>query len=297
MAGLFAATFHLNRRAYTTSISTVALAFDQTLDQQKALLQQHIEQEESRLFALAETDRILETDLFLNRGSAFIPACVENLTKSIPRNRGGRGLPKRRRSVARSRGAGFFKIATQSPIETPEGLYTRISALFNLLDFNPRAPRVICSISFLLKQNPVTMAESRTLFFKSMLTERVANLETIETRLEELSKNGRGSLSKNKHPKRPVPHSVQRSRVFPFERDGLALLHSPDLPTIPSIQITTKPSGLNRALMTGLYISVADEVLEREKRRIHEQYRGGQRHPRAASSTRRASDVRRRSRG
>jgi len=143
--------------------------------------------------------------------------------------------------------------------------------------------QTVCRIITLLDSSEISLTASQTRFFNTLLAEQVsastgsgqAEFEKTRTRSSKLWKTAKAidqSLTRQKGAYR----AVIDGQTLSVRKDGLALLYSPKIQTIPSVQLSrTQPTGLSEEIIPGWFAAIPDSAFEEAKQRIRHQYKTG----------------------
>jgi signal transduction histidine kinase len=274
MIGLFIAVYSLNIRQYRTSIFNVENAVDKSLDQQNERALAYMERMEARGYALYGTDQVLEEDLFAVQGGIILPACIADfITGTVSETEANKAFKEGIALLPSADALPLFEKAATFTAENEKALYQKISALFNVLEYRSD-PSLACRIIVGLEQQQPALSEPQRAFFLSLLKERFANLDYIETRLSELQNTASSIRTKIQPGHLPLRAAVNE-QIFAAREDGLALLYTPDFEALGIGPLSQTPTGLYREILPGLYVTASNEILEEEKQRITKQYQAG----------------------
>jgi signal transduction histidine kinase len=273
MTGLLVAAFVLNRNQYSMSISNAETSLVQSLEKETEKTLKQIEREEEQGFALLRTERILEADLFHVFKSTVIPGYISGLAPSISKEEADEAFEKGLEVLPKPEAFALFETAAKGPHRTQEELYQKISALFNMLETR-QSPQTACFILVLLENRDDRLSPSQTVFFRSMLEERVGNLEKIEARFHELQKTAEEideTLVRKKGPYR----ASHNGRTLSVRADGTALLYALEIEVSKPVVLSRSPEGIHKEIMPGLFLSIPEQMIETSKATIRKQYSTG----------------------
>ena len=279
MGGLFVAAFLLNRNNYHSSINTVDTSFIKLLEQEAENLRVEIVKQENKLFELLErSDSFVPSAkgpaLFVVLDDHVVPAWTTGLLETISARRAEEALKKGIAALPGQSAISHFRIAAKRNVGNSEDLYRKTAAFFNILELEHNI-QTVCCILTLLEQSEPGMKTSQRQFFRSMLEEQVPELSMIEIQLARLWETA-NVIDQNLVRQRGAYRTTLDGRTLSIHKDGLALLHSPDVEAAaPAILEHSTPNGLHEKIIPGLYISISNEVVETAKTRIIKQYRTG----------------------
>lgn len=272
-AGVFAAAFILNRNQYATSLSSVETSFQQSLGQQEKNLRQEIEKLEAECFS-ANADAASAFARFTVLANRVVPACTAGLLETVPGKEADTAFATGIELLPSQKALPFFQLASRRKIETSADLYRKLSAYFNRLELEMNTPNVCCILILLDLDDPI-LTPSQSVFFRSMLTERVPDLEEIKETLSRQRETAE-IIDRKLTRKRGAYRAAIAGQTLSVREDGLALLYSPEAQTIPPVELAhTIPDGLHKEIIPSLFIWIPDPVIEEEKVKIKEQYRMG----------------------
>ncbi len=274
VVGLFIATFLLNRSQYAASASSVEFSFNLALEQQVETLLGRIAQQEVQSFSRHKTAQILEADLFIIQDDRVVPACIAGLLEHVPKQAANKAFEQGVAAVPSSAAISFFQVATKRPVASPEDLYLKISAYFNLLDFQYNVQTVCCILALLDHSDPGLPASQRT-FFLNLLREQVPDLEAIKIRTSSLWKTA-SLIDQKLARKKGAYRASMGDQTLSIRENGLALLYSPDLQALPPVQIAhTAPHGLHEEIIPGQVAFIPAAAVNEAKLAIRKQHRIG----------------------
>ncbi|MEN7974010.1 MAG: HAMP domain-containing sensor histidine kinase, partial [Verrucomicrobiota bacterium] len=160
------------------------------------------------------------------------------------------------------------------PVDTPNDLYKKVGALFNMLELKHEVQTVCCILTLLDHPN-VSLTESQKQFFRELLDEQVPNLEKVKKRLAELRQTAEVIDHKLKR-KSGAYRVAIADKTLSVREDGLALLYSPEIQTSPSVLLAnSSPPGMHAEIIPELFIFIPDAEIDKAKQTIHQQYRTG----------------------
>jgi signal transduction histidine kinase len=273
---LLIATFRLNRRQYVASITAVETSFKEELTKRSKNLLQNIEVQEAKALALFQTSRVLKADLFIVEKERVVPACVASLLEKQVSKQEAEQAYEKGLAAALDRDALLsFQLASKRAVDTPDDLYRKVSAHFQMLELR-YDDQIVCSILAMLDANhnltDVSLSSSQKQFFRSLLAEQVPDLEKISMHTSMLWKTAREIDQKLVRHKGAF-RSVIDGKTLSVRENGLAVLYEPKVETISSVQSTnTKPPGLYEEVVPGLFISIPQSTLKNAKKKILQQY-------------------------
>lgn len=272
---MLAATFLLNQKQYAASIATAEASLRQTLEQQAEVLRQQIDKEESDLFALAQTDRILDADLFVVKDDRVVPACTAGLLETVPRQAADAASAEGLALLPSLEALPHLQTAAKRPIKSPDDLYRKTAALFNMLELKPDV-RTTCCILTLLGRDAPELAESQRRFFRNMLKEQVPNLDEIQDRIDPLWETAR-DIDHGLTRRKGAYRNTIDGKTLSVTENGLALLYSPHMKATAPVELSTSspPNGFHHEIIPGLFASIPDTVVEQAKASIRQQYKTG----------------------
>jgi len=272
MVGLFVTALVLNRTQYTTSLFAVETSFQQVLDQQGKKLRQEIEKLEAEYFSANINPLVFPQ--FVVHDHWVVPACTAGLLETVSGKEADIAFAKGIELLPSQKALPFFKIASTRKIRTSTDLYRNLSAFFNLLELEADT-RTVCCILTLLDLDHPALTPSQSTFFRSMLAERIPNLEKINTALSHLWETAEIINQKLTRKKGAYRASIQ-GKTLSVREDGFALLYSPTVQVFAPVELMhTPPVGSYKEIIPNLFISIPDPVIEKAKVRIKEQYRTG----------------------
>ncbi len=274
VGGLFIATFLLNQKQYTASISTAEASLRQTMVRQAEVLRQQLDKVESDLFALAQTDRILDADLFIVQDDCVVPACTAGLLETVPRQAADAASEKGIALLPSPEALLYLQTAAKRPIENPDDLYRKTAALLNMLELEPNVQMTCCILTLLGQSDPaLTTAQRR--FFRTMLEEQIADPGKIETRLHALRETA-AKIDRNLTRRKGAYRDTIDGKTLSVTKNGLALLYSPHMQATAPVELSTSPpNGLHHEIVPGLFASIPDTIVEQAKASIRQQYKTG----------------------
>lgn len=297
MGGLFVAAFLLVRSHYAASLSSVESSFGTLLTQQTEILREQIAQQESALFGLVPLEgaapfepclfrgsdgaspsihsrAIFETDLFIVLPDSVVPACTAGLLDFISRAEADEALAQGIAALPKPAALPFFETAAKRRVETESDLYKKVAAHFNMLELRFEQQTVF-RILALLDPSEISLTTSQARFFNTLLAEQQADLEKIKARSFKLWKTSKvidQTLTRQKGAYR----AVIDGHTLSVRKDGLALLYSPKIQTIPSVKLSnTEPIGQHEEIVPGWFAAIPDSAFEEAKQRIRHQYKVG----------------------
>lgn len=276
MAGLFVAAFRLNRNNYRASIGTVDTSFVQLLEQQAEGLREEIKKQEAGLFSKLESDALSEpdADLFIVRDNRVVPGCIAGLLKTVPEAEADTAFEKGLAAPPGQTSLSHFQIAARRKVSTPDDLYRKTAALFNVLELE-RNTRTICSILALLNQTDPALTESQRRFFRSMLEEQVPDLSGIEERASILWETAT-AIDRNLTRRKGAYRAESNGKMLSVREDGFTVLYSPDIEaTAPVILTQEDGQGRHEQIIPGLFASIPSQTVDEAKASIGKQYRTG----------------------
>ncbi|MCF7817738.1 MAG: HAMP domain-containing histidine kinase [Kiritimatiellales bacterium] len=274
VAGLFVVTFLLNRNQYEASISSVESSFNAALDQQAKILRDEIAQQEENWFAHHQTTTELDADLFIVMRNSVVPSCIAGLLATVPAQEADKAFKQGIATLPNPDALPFFEQAAKRVVETPDDLYRKISAYFNMLELDNKV-QTVCCILTLLDLSNVSLPESQTAFFNTLLEEQVPDLGIIKARTSSLWKTARRIDQKLKRQKGAY-RAVIDGQTLSVNENGLALLYSPDIQATPPILVTNAvPEGLHEEIVPGWMAYIPGAVIAESKQKIRKQYRTG----------------------
>ncbi len=276
MAGLFVTAFLLNRNNYLASIGTVDTSFVQLLEQQAEGLRKEIEKQEAGLFSKLENDPLSEpdADLFIVLDNRVVPACTAGLLETVPEAEADTALEKRWAAPPGQTSLSHFQMAARRRVSTPDDLYRKTAALFNLLEIEPDT-RTVCSILALLNLTDPALTESQRRFFRSMLEEQVPDLSEIERRASRLWETAT-AIDRSLTRRKGTYRAESNGKILSVREDGLAVLYSPDIEATAPVMLTQEEDHeSHEQIIPGLFASIPSQVVDKAKASIGKQYRTG----------------------
>ncbi len=271
MAGLFVAVYTLNIRHYRASISSAEIAVEKSLNQREVLLLEQMEREENLAYAMHGTERIFDVDLFILQEGVFMPEYLADFpSHSVSKEDANAAFNNGVELLPSEDALPYFEKAARALPDKEVDWYQKISALFNVLDFNDD-PNTAGLILFFIDLSGNALTDSRKEFFRSMLEGHFSELDRIETRQNELleaTKRLHAELGKRQGEFRVAVDD----RILAVRKDGLAVFYAPDF---AHGEVSFTPRGTHRELVPGFYLVAPEEALKEERRRITKQYNAG----------------------
>jgi len=159
-------------------------------------------------------------------------------------------------------------------VKTPEDLYRKISALFNLLE-QERSPQITCSILTLLDYSNVALSASQKQFFHSLLAKYIPDIRTIEQQLSNLWKTAE-QIDRTLIRQKGACRVFWGGRTLSVNAEGEALLYSPDIRPQPPVLLTRElPGEPNCEIVSGLWAYLSPDEIRVAQNGIRNQYRTG----------------------
>jgi anti-sigma regulatory factor (Ser/Thr protein kinase) len=274
MFGLFIAVFFFNKRhhdALNTSLEgTLALFLENQANAQLFTLAT----QEREKFVLHGSPDELKADLFIVSPDTIIPAGIKELVDTIPPAQAAAAFEKGLAALPARTALSFFKEAAKGKADTPDDLYRKISAHFNLLEIDPRIQTVCCILTLLEDPNGL-LTPSRKDFFMTMLAEQETNLPAIKNRLAELRETA-DELNRKVSRQKGTYHVRFKDRTLSVSEDGLALLYTPQLTMVPPVELVyTRPQSTYLEIVPGIYAYLPPHVKKEAQAQIRKQYHAG----------------------
>jgi signal transduction histidine kinase len=274
MSGLFIAAFWLNRSQYTASISSVEASYNTLLKQQEKNLHDGIVQQEKEQFAHHKTHRELVVDLFIIRDDRVVPACTRGLLERVSKKAAYEAFLQGIARLPDHDALPYFQTAAKQSFESPDELYRKVGAYFNMLELNSTIQTVCCILALLDRQD-VRLPESQILFFNNLLQEQVQDLEQIKARTSNLWETAY-RIDQQLLRKKGAYRAAINGKILSVNEEGLALLYTPNIEATPPIQLTNSiPSSMHEEIIPGQVAFIPDEQIEEAKRTLHKQYHTG----------------------
>jgi signal transduction histidine kinase len=274
MTGLFIATFLLNQRQYTASISSVESSFNTMLDQQVKVLRNRIEQQEADQFALYNTPKALDADLYIIRPDFVVPACTAELLETLPARDTDEAFRQGIALLPSEEALPLFMKAAKRKVENSTDLYRKISAHFNILDIK-YDPQTVCCILALLEYSDTKLPASQEQFFNTLLEEQVPDIKIIRqqgSRLWKMAKQIDQKLTRQKGAYR----SAIDDHLLSVNEAGIGLRYLPMIQITPPLQITNSaPAELYKEIIPGQIAYIPVSMKNKAKQAIHKQYHTG----------------------
>nr|MDA3833813.1 HAMP domain-containing sensor histidine kinase [Spirochaetales bacterium] len=268
---LLAVSVLLNRKQYSTSLSTVEFNFQRSLDLQSGALRRQIELQEAEGFRRVQTDPLLELNLFLVSETNVVPVCTAPLLDGVSAQTADEAFENGIELLPDVRAFPYFEIAARRSVENSEDLYRKIAAFFNLLELEPDV-QTTCCILTLLNQNTPSLSASQELFFRNMLNEQVENSAELEHQLNVLWKTAQ-MIDQNLTRKKGAYRVPINGQVLTISEDGLALLYHPDIKVDAPMQLTEfEEENLCQEVIPGLYTAIPAAVIDQAKSTVRQQY-------------------------
>ena len=274
MVLLFAVAFVLNRRHHDALNTSLDGSLAQFLENQATAQLYTLAAQEQELFALHNTPRELEADLFQILPDRVVPACISELLKTVPAATAEEAFRKGLALLPTATARPFFETAARGPADTPDALYRKISADFNLLEIQPDV-QTVCRLLMLLEDSNQLLSPARREFFGNLLAGQEPELPAIRKRLDELWKTA-DELDQKITRQHGAYHAGFNGRTLSVAEDGLALLYSPKLTLQQPAEISySRPEGLHREIVPGIYAVLPPQVRREARADIRKQYIAG----------------------
>jgi signal transduction histidine kinase len=283
MAGLFATAVVLNRNHFVSANANVEISFDRELRLQGRHLRKELERQEIELFSQAEHPLPLEDDasvivdeasFFMIFGDRVLPACTAGLVESVSAKEANEAFQKGLAALPDKSALPHFKIAEKLKVKTADDLYRKIGAWFNVLEFEQDARSVCCLLS-LINQSTPTLTESQRSFFNGMLEEQEPNLDHIAVWLDQQLATAE-RIDKNLTRQKGAYRTAFNGHTLSVREDGLAVLYSPGLETVPPVELTRSSEGnLGMEIAPELYATIPTAIVAEAQLNILRQYRTG----------------------
>jgi len=274
MVGLFVAAFQLNRNQYAASLSSVESSTRQRLAQQVENIKQRIEKQEAEQFALFQTDRILEADLFIVDEVRVVPACNAGLLEAVSAAEADEAFEKGVAALPDSSALAYFQIAAKRDGDRPQDHYKKIAALCNMLELKHEV-RTISTLITLLDDPSTSLEESARQFFYSRLQEQVPGLENIQSRTSSLWKKSE-LIDRKLTRQKGAYRAAINGQTLSVTEEGVALLYSPDVQAAAPVELYRQtPPEPHQEIIPGFFASIPNRIVDSAKASIRKQYWAG----------------------
>lgn len=268
IALLIAAAFLLNLRHCRTATDGAELAALKSLDQRRAHLLRKMEDKEERGFALIDTPKAFEANLFKIDQQHFLPAHLAGITNhDVPEETASLAFQKGVSLLPSTNAVPYFVTASRALADENADMYQKISAMLNLIEFE-QDPRLAAQVLIFLELPTARLSEAQINFFRSMLQDSFPNLNEIESRQHELLELGE-QLRKTVNIRKGAFRTRVDDLILSVRDDEYGLLYAPDFDLG---ETTAAPSGLSRELFQGAHITAPQEALDQEKLQITQQF-------------------------
>ncbi|VGO15936.1 Sensor histidine kinase TmoS [Pontiella desulfatans] len=274
MAGLFIAAFLLNRKNYESSASVVESIAIKGFNAEADALISHIESAEKSMFDTLDTPQALAHDLFIISKERVVPACVVDPPPPVSRKVADEAFAQGLSLMPDWQAIPYFETAARLEAKTPDDLYQKIGALFNLHEYR-KDNLTACRILYQINRSDISLTEPQKQFFNNLLSESDAHGAYVRKRLSQLQQKA-ASIDHQLINRNGARRVLIDDEILSIRNDGLAVLHTIRFRDKSEPTLETEPSGLiHREILPGHYFVLPDSTIDEAKTDIRRQYRAG----------------------